>query len=51
LKWTQSLRCPEPGSVEAAHEVTFDAHCVQPQTLAFDADNDDLFADSDAPNQ
>jgi hypothetical protein len=39
------------GTVAAAHEVTFDAHCVQPQTLAFDADNDDLFADSDAPNE
>ncbi|HTR54655.1 MAG TPA: hypothetical protein VMJ10_28380 [Kofleriaceae bacterium] len=36
-------------TVEAVHEVTYDAHCVAPQTLAFEADNDDLFADSDAP--
>lgn len=32
-----------------AHEVTFDASCVPPQTLPFTADNDDLFLDSDAP--
>ena len=37
------------GTVEAAHEITYDAHCVRPQKLAFEADNDDLFLDSDAP--
>jgi hypothetical protein len=37
------------GTVEQAHEITYDARCVQPQTIAFEADNDDLFADSDAP--
>jgi len=36
-------------TVEDVHEVTYDAHCVAPQTLAFEADNDDLFEDSDAP--
>ena len=35
-------------TVDHAHEVTYDAHCVAPQTIPFDADNDDLFADSDA---
>ena len=42
VPWTAS-------TVDAAKEVTYDAHCVQPQTLAFEADNDDLFLDSDAP--
>ncbi len=42
VPWTAS-------TVESAKEVTYDAHCVQPQTLAFEADNDDLFLDSDAP--
>jgi hypothetical protein len=37
------------GTVEAAHEVTYDASCVRPQELAYEADNDDLFLDSDAP--
>jgi len=37
------------GTDGAAHEVTFDASCVAPQTIPFTADNDDLFADSDAP--
>ncbi len=32
-----------------AHEVTFDASCVKPQTIPFTQDNDDLFMDSDAP--
>jgi hypothetical protein len=32
-----------------AHEVTFDASCVKPQTIPFTQDNDDLFLDSDAP--
>ena len=32
----------------AAHEVTYDASCVSPQQLAYEADNDDLFLDSDA---
>ena len=36
------------GAVQAAHEITYDAHCVAPQTIGFTADNDDLFADSDA---
>jgi len=36
-------------TIEAAHEVTYDAHCVRPQTLAYEDDNDDLFLDSDAP--
>ncbi len=31
-----------------AHEITYDAGCVRPQTIDFAADNDDLFADSDA---
>jgi hypothetical protein len=35
------------GTVGRAHEITYDAHCVAPQTIAFDADNDDLFLDSD----
>jgi hypothetical protein len=35
------------GTVESVHEITYDASCVQPQTIAFDADNDDLFVDSD----
>jgi hypothetical protein len=34
-------------SVGAAHEIVYDASCVQPQTIAFDGDADDLFADSD----
>ncbi len=42
VPWTAS-------TVEAAHEVTFDASCVQPQTIGFEDDNDDLFLDSDAP--
>lgn len=42
VPWTAS-------TVDAAHEVTYDAHCVQPQTIAFEDDNDDLFLDSDAP--
>lgn len=33
----------------AAHEVTYDAHCVKPQKLGYEDDNDDLFLDSDAP--
>jgi len=37
------------GTVESVHEVTYDAHCVQPQTIGFADDNDDLFLDSDAP--
>jgi hypothetical protein len=40
--WTAS-------TVGAAHEVTYDASCVQPQKLAYEDDNDDLFLDSDAP--
>jgi hypothetical protein len=36
------------GHAGAAHEITYDAHCVMPQTIDFAADNDDLFADSDA---
>jgi len=40
--WTAS-------TIERAHEITYDAHCVQPQTIPFTADNDDLFEDSDAP--
>jgi hypothetical protein len=39
VPWTAS-------TVDAVHEITYDASCVQPQTIAFDADNDDLFADS-----
>ena len=42
VPWTAS-------TVENVHEITYDAHCVPPQTLPFDQDNDDLFADSDAP--
>jgi hypothetical protein len=34
-------------TVGNAHEVSYDAHCVQPQTIDFAADNDDLFEDSD----
>ena len=34
------------GTVESVHEITYDASCVQPQTIAFDGDADDLFADS-----
>jgi hypothetical protein len=37
------------GAVEHAHEVTYDASCIAPQTIPFEADNDDLFEDSDAP--
>ncbi len=33
-----------------AHEIVTDAHCTQPQAIAFDQDNDDLFKDSDEPN-
>ena len=40
VPWTAS-------TVGNAHEVRYDAHCVMPQTIAFDADNDDLFEDSD----
>ena len=36
-------------TVQAVHRVTYDATSVAPQTIAFDADNDDLFLDSDAP--
>jgi hypothetical protein len=36
-------------TVQAAHEVTYDAHSVTPQTIGFAEDNDDLFQDSDAP--
>lgn len=42
VPWTAS-------TVGKAHEVTYDAHCVRPQKLAYEDDNDDLFADSDAP--
>ena len=35
------------GTVESVHEITYDASCAAPQTIAFDADNDDLFVDSD----
>ena len=35
------------GTVGAAHEITYDASCVAPQAIAFDADSDDLFEDSD----
>lgn len=36
------------GHAGAAHEITYDAHCVIPQTIDFAADHDDLFEDSDA---
>ena len=36
-------------TIQAVHEITYDAHCVMPQTIAFDQDNDDLFKDSDSP--
>jgi hypothetical protein len=36
-------------TVGAVHQVSYDAHCVMPQSIAFDADNDDLFKDSDEP--
>jgi hypothetical protein len=58
--WTQatnggtatSLGVPWTAStVGQAHEVTYDAHCVQPQTIGFTEDNDDLFEDSDAPQR
>jgi hypothetical protein len=39
VPWTAS-------TVDAVHEITYHASCVQPQTIAFDADADDLFADS-----
>jgi hypothetical protein len=42
VTWTASTS-------SAAHEVTYDASCVRPQKLAYEADNDDLFLDSDAP--
>jgi hypothetical protein len=42
VKWKAS-------TVNNVHEVTYDASCVAPQTIAFDADNDDLYKDSDAP--
>jgi len=42
VPWTAS-------TVDHAHEVTYDAHCVQPQTIDYGDDNDDLFLDSDAP--
>jgi len=35
-----------PDVVNKAHRITYDAHCVMPQTIPFDADNDDLFKDS-----
>jgi hypothetical protein len=41
-QWTAS-------TVGNAHEVTFDASCVAPQTIPFTEDHDDLFEDSDAP--
>jgi hypothetical protein len=45
-----ALEVPWTASTDgAAHEVTYDASCVRPQKLAFEADNDDLFLDSDAP--
>jgi hypothetical protein len=37
------------GTVGAVHQVSYDAHCVMPQSIAFEADNDDLFEDSDEP--
>jgi hypothetical protein len=36
------------GTVDHAHEITYDAHCVTPQSIPFEADHDDLFEDSDA---
>lgn len=58
--WTQATSAPggtasalgvtwTAATVDHAHEVVTDAHCTPPQTIAFDADNDDLFKDSDAP--
>jgi hypothetical protein len=44
VTWTAS-------TVGKAHEVTYDATCVQPQTLGFTEDHDDLFEDSDAPQR
>lgn len=41
VPWTASL-------AGAAHEITYDASCIAPQSIPFDQDNDDLFADSDA---
>jgi hypothetical protein len=38
-----------PSAAGMAHEIVTDATCLAPQTLAFDADNDNLFLDSDAP--
>ena len=42
VPWTAS-------EVGIAHQVTYDASCVSPQTIGFTDDNDDLFEDSDAP--
>jgi hypothetical protein len=42
VPWTAS-------TVDHSHAITYDAHCVAPQTLAYDQDNDDLFEDSEAP--
>lgn len=42
VQWTAS-------AVGNAHEVTYDASCVAPQSIPFGADHDDLFEDSDAP--
>lgn len=41
-RWTAS-------AVGNAHEITTDARCTTPQTIPFESDNDDLFADSDMP--
>ena len=41
VPWTAS-------QVGAAREVTYDAHCIAPQTIGFADDNDDLFLDSDS---
>ena len=41
VTWTAGV------SDAGAHEIVTDASCVAPQTIAYDADNDDLFEDSD----
>ena len=41
VTWTAGV------SDAGAHEITTDASCIAPQTIDYDADNDDLFEDSD----
>jgi hypothetical protein len=55
--WSEAMDSPDgtasalgatwtAGRVVNAHEITYDARCVMPQSIDYAADDDDLFADS-----